>query len=42
MARLLAPRAGASLDGNDIHTMPSRELARRLGLLPQSHSPPTA
>lgn len=37
MARLLRPRAGAVLlDGAAIHTMPTRQVARRLGLLPQN------
>lgn len=37
LARLLAPDAGqVVLDGKAIHTLPSREVARRLGLLPQS------
>ncbi|WP_405379099.1 MULTISPECIES: ABC transporter ATP-binding protein [Streptomyces] len=37
LARLLAPRSGAvHLDGRDVHAMPTRELARRLGILPQS------
>ncbi|GLW62933.1 cobalamin/Fe3+-siderophore ABC transporter ATP-binding protein [Actinomadura rubrobrunea] len=37
LARLLAPRGGAALiDGADVHAMPTRELARRLGVLPQS------
>lgn len=37
LARLLRPRRGhIVLDGEDIHTLPSREVARRLGLLPQS------
>ena len=37
LARLLAPRAGSVvLDGQDIHRLPSREVATRLGLLPQS------
>jgi iron complex transport system ATP-binding protein len=37
MARLLRPRRGAVvLDGKDIHQYPTREVARRLGLLPQS------
>lgn len=41
LANLLRPRAGAiTLDGRDIHRMPSRDLARRLGLLPQSASAP--
>ncbi|MEU5052196.1 ABC transporter ATP-binding protein [Streptomyces sp. NPDC021096] len=36
MARLLAPAAGTvTLDGSDIHRMPARALARRMGLLPQ-------
>jgi iron complex transport system ATP-binding protein len=37
LARLLAPRSGAVLlDGHDVHRLPTREVARRLGLLPQS------
>jgi iron complex transport system ATP-binding protein len=37
MSRLLAPRAGqVLLDGKSVHRMPARELARTLGLLPQS------
>lgn len=37
MARLLAPSTGGVLlDGQDIHQVPTRELARSLGLLPQS------
>ncbi|RMI09193.1 ABC transporter ATP-binding protein [Cellulomonas triticagri] len=37
MSRLLAPRAGqVLLDGRAVHTMPAKELARTLGLLPQS------
>jgi iron complex transport system ATP-binding protein len=37
LARLLAPRGGAAyLDGRAIHHMPTRELARQLGILPQS------
>ncbi|MDD7930151.1 ABC transporter ATP-binding protein [Microbacterium thalli] len=37
MARLLTPRTGqVLLDGRDIHRMPTRQLARELGLLPQS------
>nr|WP_203947297.1 ABC transporter ATP-binding protein [Planotetraspora thailandica] len=37
LARLLAPRAGAvRLDGKALHTIGTRELARRLGILPQS------
>lgn len=37
LSRLLSPRAGqVLLDGKSIHRMPSRLLAQRLGLLPQS------
>ncbi|MEL4069725.1 ABC transporter ATP-binding protein [Ochrobactrum sp. GPK 3] len=37
MSRLLAPQKGqVLLDGKSIHKVPSRELARTLGLLPQS------
>ncbi|MEV4920405.1 ABC transporter ATP-binding protein [Streptomyces tirandamycinicus] len=37
LARLLKPRAGAvHLDGRSVHSIPTRELARRLGILPQS------
>ncbi|MDX3373201.1 ABC transporter ATP-binding protein [Streptomyces sp. ME02-6991-2A] len=37
LARLLAPRAGAvSLDGRALHSIPTRELAQQLGILPQS------
>jgi iron complex transport system ATP-binding protein len=37
MTRLLAPRAGSVLlDGKAVHRMPAKELARTLGLLPQS------
>jgi iron complex transport system ATP-binding protein len=37
LARLLRPRDGAVLlDGREIHRMPTREVAVRLGLLPQS------
>jgi iron complex transport system ATP-binding protein len=37
LARLLAPRAGAAyLDGKAIHQIPTRDLARQLGILPQS------
>lgn len=36
-ARLLAPEAGqVSLDGKAVHRLPTRQLARRLGMLPQS------
>ena len=41
LARLLKPRSGAVLlDGEEIHHLPSREVARRLGLLPQSPTAP--
>jgi iron complex transport system ATP-binding protein len=37
LARLLRPAAGqVLLDGHDVHRMRTREVARRLGLLPQS------
>ncbi|MCP3425648.1 ABC transporter ATP-binding protein [Rothia sp. AR01] len=37
MSRLLAPRAGGVLlDGRKVHEMPAKQLARTLGLLPQS------
>ncbi|MFS8202194.1 ABC transporter ATP-binding protein [Streptomyces sp. CWNU-52B] len=37
LARLLAPKAGAvHLDGRALQSIPSRELAQRLGILPQS------
>ncbi|GAB3045147.1 ABC transporter ATP-binding protein [Sediminivirga luteola] len=37
MSRLLAPQSGqVLLDGRQIHSMPAKELARTLGLLPQS------
>ncbi|MDO9395154.1 MAG: ABC transporter ATP-binding protein [Herbiconiux sp.] len=37
MSRLLAPRAGqVLLDGRQVHRMPAKQLARTLGLLPQS------
>jgi iron complex transport system ATP-binding protein len=37
LARLLAPRAGSVLlDGREIRELPSREVARRLGVLPQA------
>jgi iron complex transport system ATP-binding protein len=37
MSRLLAPRGGrVLLDGKAVHRMPAKELARTLGLLPQS------
>ncbi len=41
MSRVLAPRRGvALLDGEDIHRLPTRALARRLGLLPQDPQAP--
>ncbi|RLL69624.1 ABC transporter ATP-binding protein [Streptomyces sp. Z26] len=37
MSRLLAPRSGrVLLDGEEVHRIPARQLARTLGLLPQS------
>ncbi|MCY7363894.1 MAG: ABC transporter ATP-binding protein [Frankiaceae bacterium] len=37
LARLLTPRGGSVLlDGRDLHRTPTREVAQRLGLLPQS------
>jgi ABC-type cobalamin/Fe3+-siderophores transport system ATPase subunit len=40
-ARLLKPSAGAVLlDGSEIASLPTREVARRLGFLPQSPVPP--
>ncbi|MBB4930621.1 iron complex transport system ATP-binding protein [Lipingzhangella halophila] len=37
LARLLAPTSGAVyLDGKDIHSLPAKRVAARLGLLPQS------
>ncbi len=36
MSRLLTPQSGhVLLDGTDIHKLPARELARKLGVLPQ-------
>lgn len=41
LARLSRPMGGSVLlDGDDIHRQPTREVARRLGLLPQSPSAP--
>lgn len=41
MARLLKPGAGVvHLDGEDIHKLPTRALARRLGILPQTPTAP--
>ncbi|MBO8195375.1 ABC transporter ATP-binding protein [Streptomyces oryzae] len=43
LARLLDPAAGTvALDGADIHRMPARALARRMGLLPQQPVTPEA
>lgn len=37
LARLLTPRQGAvRLDGRELHSIPTRELAQRLGILPQA------
>jgi iron complex transport system ATP-binding protein len=37
MSRLLAPKSGqVLLDGKDLHRLPTKEVARTLGLLPQS------
>jgi len=37
MTRLLPPRSGqVLLDGKSVHSMPAKQLARRMGLLPQS------
>jgi len=41
LARLLKPRGGAVLlDGRAIHTVPTRELARQLSILPQAPTAP--
>lgn len=41
LARLLRPQGGSVLlDGRDLHTSPTREVAQRLGLLPQSPTAP--
>ena len=43
LRRLLAPAAGTvTLDGERIHRLPARELARRMGLLPQNPVTPEA
>ncbi|MQS15083.1 ABC transporter ATP-binding protein [Streptomyces kaniharaensis] len=43
LVRLLAPVAGTvTLDGSDIHRMPARALAKRMGLLPQQPVTPEA
>ena len=41
LARMLKPTAGrVLLDGQHIHSLPSKEVARRLGLLPQTATAP--
>lgn len=41
LSRLLRPRSGqVVLDGRDIHAQPAKEVARRLGLLPQTSIAP--
>jgi iron complex transport system ATP-binding protein len=41
LSRLLRPAGGTvTLDGKDIHSLPARELARMLGLLPQHPAAP--
>jgi iron complex transport system ATP-binding protein len=41
LARIMRPRGGAvTLDGRDIHRLPTREVARTVGLLPQSPTAP--
>ncbi|HYJ70170.1 MAG TPA: ABC transporter ATP-binding protein [Nocardioidaceae bacterium] len=41
LARLLKPRDGViTLDGRDIHTMRSKDLATKIGILPQSPTAP--
>ncbi len=41
LARLLKPKSGGIvLDGRDIHALPAKEVARRLGLLPQGSTAP--
>ncbi|WP_078910820.1 ABC transporter ATP-binding protein [Streptomyces sp. NRRL WC-3742] len=43
LVRLLGPAKGTvTLDGADIHRMPARELAKRMGLLPQQPVTPEA
>ncbi|WSR45728.1 ABC transporter ATP-binding protein [Kitasatospora purpeofusca] len=43
LVRLLVPAAGTvTLDGSDIHRMPARSLAKRMGLLPQQPVTPEA
>ncbi|GAB3465363.1 ABC transporter ATP-binding protein [Kineococcus endophyticus] len=41
LARMLKPKRGAVyLDGEEIHSLPGKEVARRLGLLPQTATAP--
>ena len=41
LARMIRPRQGrVLLDGQQIHSLPSKEVARRLGLLPQTATAP--
>ncbi|WP_432511651.1 ABC transporter ATP-binding protein [Kineococcus sp. SYSU DK001] len=41
LARMLKPKVGkVFLDGEQIHSLPSKEVARRLGLLPQTATAP--
>ena len=41
LARLVKPRAGAVVrDGQDIHRLPTKQVATRLGILPQSPAAP--
>lgn len=41
LARMLKPKQGAVyLDGEEIHSLPGKEVARRLGLLPQTATAP--
>jgi iron complex transport system ATP-binding protein len=41
LARLLSPRAGAvTLDGRSVHGMPTRQVAKELGILPQAPTAP--
>ena len=41
LARLLKPKGGAVyLDGHDIHRMPTKQVAKQLGLLPQTPTSP--
>jgi len=43
MSRLVKPSAGqVVLDGADINSYKTKEVARRVGLLPRAPSPPTA